>query len=196
MDSLNLHTVENEILSKKKITIYPFATADRTPPPTIIISINTVSTSLAIVKDGILIFTYSIPMGGVAINRVIESDLGLNSTQAEEYKKTYGVVKEGVGQNISRAVEPILTSMLTEVKKALAFYSQKYSNDASIQQILLSGGSARLPGIDLFFANNTGIETVTANPWRVLASQQVPKEILDMASEYTVAVGLAMKDYE
>ena len=38
--------------------------------------------------------------------------------------------------------------------------------------------------------------TAIANPWKVLASQQMPKEILDNASDYTIAVGLAMKDYE
>lgn len=194
--SLNLAGVETEILSTLRSLIYPFTKEGRTAPPTLVMSINSASTSLAIVKDGILIFTYSIPTGGAALSRAIELDFGLSPSQAEEYKKVYGVTKEGVGQNIGKAVEPILKLLLTDVKKALAFYSQKYANDVPIQQILLSGASARLPGIDLFFANNTGIETVIANPWRILASQQIPKEALDMASEYTVAVGLAMKDYE
>lgn len=196
MAGLNPVSVETEILSAIRALIYPFTTANRVPPPTVVISIGAVSTSLAIIKDGILIFTYSIPTGGTAINRAIEADFGLTSMQAEEYKKAYGVSKEGVGQNLGKAIEPILTAILTEVKKALAFYSEKYNNEMPIQQILLSGGSAKLPGIDLFFANNTGIETATANPWRVLASQEIPKEILDRACDYSIAVGLAMKGYE
>ena len=89
-----------------------------------------------------------------------------------------------------------MNSILGEIKKSIAFYSQKYRDDAPIRQIILCGGTAKLPGIELFFANNSGIETAIASPWRILASQQVPKEILDNASDYTIAVGLAMRDYE
>jgi Tfp pilus assembly PilM family ATPase len=65
-----------------------------------------------------------------------------------------------------------------------------------IRQIILSGGTAKLPGIELFFVSNAGIETAIANPWKVLASQQIPKDVLDNGSDYAIAVGLAMKDYE
>jgi Tfp pilus assembly PilM family ATPase len=85
---------------------------------------------------------------------------------------------------------------LGEIKKSIAFYSQKYKDELPIRQIILAGGTAKLPGIEIFFANNSGIETAIANPWKVLASQQMPKEILDNASDYAIAVGLAMKDYE
>ena len=88
----------------------------------------------------------------------------------------------------------ILNSLVAEAKKAIAFYSQKYKDDSIIQQILLSGGTARLPGIDLFFAENLGIETVLANPWKILASQVVPQEIVGSSSDFTIAVGLAMRD--
>ncbi len=81
-----------------------------------------------------------------------------------------------------------------EIKKALAFYSQKYKDDSIIQQILLSGGTAKLPGIDLFFAENLGIETVVANLWKILENQKVPSEMLDSNSDYTIALGLAMRD--
>ena len=101
-----------------------------------------------------------------------------------------------MGGKIGKATEPILNSILGEIKKSIAFYSQKYKDDSPIRQIILSGGTAKLPGIEIFFVNNSGIETAIANPWKVLASQQMPKEILDNASDYTIAVGLAMRDYE
>jgi type IV pilus assembly protein PilM len=135
-------------------------------------------------------------VGGSAINRAIATDFGLTLQQAEEYKKVYGVSGKSLGGKIGQATEPILNSILMEVKKSLAFYSQKYKDEGPIRQILLSGGTAKLPGIDLFFANNSGIETAIANPWKVLSSQTIPKEVLDNASDYTIAVGLAMRNYE
>lgn len=188
MAGLTLDSVETEILAITRALVTPNL------PPTIIVSIGAISTSLAIIKDGILVFTYSIPTGGTAISRSIEADFGLTLSQSEEYKKAYGISKEGIGQKIGKSTEPILASILLEIKKALAFYSQKYRDESIIQQVLLSGGTAKLPGIDLFFAENLGIETALANPWKILANQQVPPEILNSSSDYTIAIGLAMRN--
>lgn len=185
---LILSSIETEILAIVRVLSYSGL------PPTIILSIGAISTSLAIVKDNILVFTYSIQTGGNAISRAIAADFGLTISQSEEYKKAYGFSREGVGQKIGKSTELILNSLVAEAKKAIAFYSQKYKDDSLIQQILLSGGTARLPGIDLFFAENLGIETVLANPWKILASQVVPQEIVSSSSDFTIAVGLAMRD--
>jgi type IV pilus assembly protein PilM len=187
MADLNLNSIETETLAIIRALVTPNL------PPTIIVSIGAISTSLAIIRDGMLVLSYSIPVGGNAISRSIEADFGLTSSQSEEYKKTYGFSKEGAGQKISKSTEPILASILLEIRKALAFYSQKYKNDSIIQQILLSGGTARLSGIDLYFAENLSIETVIANPWRILGDKPLPPEILNSTSDFTIALGLAMK---
>jgi len=188
MANLTLNSIETETLAIVRALTTP------SMPPTIIVSIGAINTSLAIIRGGILVLTYSIQTGGNAISRSIESDFGLTLPQSEEYKKTYGFSKEGAGQKIGKSTEPILASILLEIRKALAFYSQKYKDDSIIQQILLSGGTARLPGIDLYFAENLGIETVISNPWRILEGKSLPSEILNSASDFTIAVGLAMRD--
>lgn len=192
MAGLNIVAIETEILSITRALVYNRENF----PHTVIININEEYTSLAIIKEGVLIFTYSVPTGGAAITRALEADFGLSQAESEEYKKVYGITKEGVGGKIRLAIEPILSSILDEIKKALAFYQEKYKDNASIQQIVLSGGIVRLPGIELFFADNLGIETAIADPWQIIGNQNLPKDVLDRASEYTVAVGLAMRNYE
>jgi len=191
MAGLNIRAMETEILSTVRALI-----PNETFPPTFIISIGAISTSFAIVRNGTMVFTYSMSIGGTAINRAISTDLSLTPAQAEEYKKVYGFSEKTFGGKIGKATEPILNSILSEVKKSLAFYTQKYKEDTPVRQILLSGGTAKFSGIDMFFANNSGIETAIANPWKNLSSQSVPKEILDNGPDYTIAVGLAMRDYE
>jgi type IV pilus assembly protein PilM len=188
MANLTLSSIETETLAIVRALVVPNL------PSTIIVSIGATSTSLAIIRDGILILTYSIQTGGNAISRAIEADFGLTPSQGEEYKKTYGFAKEGAGQKIGKSTEPILASIILEIKKALAFYSQKYKDDSIIQQILLSGGTARLPGIDLFFAENLGIETVIANPWKILGDKPLPPQLLNNTADFTIALGLAMRD--
>lgn len=188
MANLTLNSIETETLAIVRNLVSPKF------PPTIIVSIGATNTSLAIIRDGILVLTYSIPTGGNAISRSIEADFGLTPSQGEEYKKTYGFSKEGAGQKVGKSTEPILASILLEIRKALAFYSQKYKDNSIVQQILLSGGTAHLPGIDMFFAENLGIETVVANPWKILGDKPLPAEILNNTSDFTIALGLAMRD--
>lgn len=193
MADLSLNTVETEILSA--IRALTFFQPPDSSTPTIIINIGDISTSLAIVVKSELLFTYTLPIGGQAINRSISADFGLSTAQAEEYKRAYGILKNPMGQRIGQATEPILASIVAEVKKAIIFYSQKNA-DNKIQQVILTGETAKLPGIDMYFADSSGIETVIANPWKNVASGNIPKEIISNAPSYSIAVGLALRDYE
>lgn len=185
---LTLNSIETETLAILRALVSPNL------PPIIILNMGAVNTSLTIIKNGILVLTYSIPTGGNAISRAIEADFGLTASQSEEYKKTYGISKVGAGQIVGKSTEPILSMILLEIKKALAFYSEKYKDNTRIQQILLSGGTAKLPGISIFFAENLGIETVVVNPWKNFPNQKLPEEILNGNSDYAIALGLAMRD--
>lgn len=188
---LSLVAVETEILSVVR-SIVP-----QGPSPTsLTMHMGALSTSIAIIKNGMMVFNYSIPLGGIAMTRGIAADFGFSPTQAEEYKKVYGLSDKNFGGKVGQAIEPILTEILSEVRKAIAFYNDKYKNESPVSQILLTGGGASLPGIDLFFVQNIGIETVIANPWKLLNVQKVPETLQPHGPEYAVAIGLALKEYE
>ncbi len=191
MAGLEINSMETEILATLRSLVL-----DENFPTSLVVNIGAISTSFAIVRKGIMVFTYSMSIGGAAINRAIATDFNLSPQQAEEYKRVYGVSGKSLGGRVGKSTEPILNAILTEIKKSIAYYGQKYKDDNAIRQIILSGGTAKLPGIELFFASNSGIETAIANPWKILSSQQIPKEILQNSSDYPIAVGLAMRDYE
>lgn len=190
MANLTISSMETEILSALRSLIL-----GENFPTSLVVNIGGLNTSLAIVRNNIMIFTYSVAMGGTAINRAIATDFGFTQQQAEEYKRTYGVSSQFLGGKIGQATTPILNAIVGEVKKSLAFYSQKY-RDLPVRQIILAGGSANLPGIDAYFAQNSGVETVVANPWKVLAPSQIAKNLIENAPDFAIAVGLAMRNYE
>ena len=68
------------------------------------------------------------------------------------------------------------------------------NNNEEIKQIILSGGSALLPGIDVYFTNMLGIQVVIGSGYDVHAIQNVPEEIKNDAPSYNVVVGLALRD--
>lgn len=188
---ITINALETEILS----AIRAIVIGQGKFPSSLIVNIGALHTSFAIVKNNILVFTYSLPTGGIALSRAIAADFGFSLPQAEEYKKVYGLSDKNFEGKIGKASQPVLESILSEAKKAIVYYNGKYITDP-IKQIVITGGTAKLPGISGFFASSTSIETVIANPWKVLVPQEIPKEILDDAPSYTVGVGLAMREYE
>lgn len=191
MAGLSINAMETDILSAVRTLAW------RTGAPnTLLVHMGAMNTSLAIIKGSEIVSSYSIPTGGIAFTRAIAADFGFTLSQAEEYKRTYGISEKNAGGKIGEATAPLLSSITSEIKKVLAYFNEKYKGEASVQQIVLSGGSAKLPGVNLYFAENCGIETVIANPWQVLSQQNLPKEIMDNAPDYTIALGLAMRDYE
>lgn len=188
---LSIASVETEVLSVMRGIVQ-----DSKFPTSLIMNIGSLSTSLCIVKNGVIVFVYSMPYGGMAMTRAIAADFGFTPAQAEEYKRVYGLSDKNVGEKIGKAIDPILNSIVTEVKKAITFYNEKYKSDTTISQIILTGGGADLPGLSLYFARIIGIETIIGNPWKMVDVRSVPKEVEEAGPEYTVAIGLALKEYE
>lgn len=188
---LSIVSVETEILSVIRSVL-----SAKNAPTSLVANIGTMSTTLGIVQNGLLVFNYSVPLGGAALTRAIASDFGLQVNQAEEYKRVYGLSDKNFGGKVGQAIQPILTSLLTEVKKAMTFYTEKYANESPISQVLLTGGGSSLPGLGVYFAQNIGVEAVTANPWNMLNIQNVPKDVEVRGPEYAVAIGLALKEDE
>lgn len=191
MTGLTINAIETEIISVVRALVPANSTS-----VLLIVNIGALSTSLAIVQNGIVVFTYSVPLGGLAMDRAIASNFAFTPAQAEEYKKTYGINDQNLGGKISQALQPILLSILSEVKKAIAYYADKNKNDNPIAQIILTGGSSLLPGIDLFFARSTGLETIIGNPWKIHAVAGISPELLEQGPRFSVALGLAMRSDE
>jgi type IV pilus assembly protein PilM len=187
---LSVVSIETEVLSVIRSVVL-----NENFPTTLIMNFGALTTTLSIVQKGVVLFTYLIPLGGIAITRVIAADFGFPLTQAEEYKKMYGLSDNNFSGKIRDAIKHILSSIVAEVKKAITFYGDKYKNESPISQLVLTGGSALLPGISSYFVKNIGIETIIGNPWRMLNIAGVPAETEKRGPEFAVSVGLALKEY-
>lgn len=158
-----------------------------------VVSLGAQTTDMAILRSGTLSFTRSMSAGGEALSRALVSSLDFNPAQAEEYKKTYGVDAGKLEGKILEAVKPVMDTIVSEMKRAIAFYQEKYKNDR-VETILLSGGTARLPGMVVYIAQSIGIEAQLANPW-VGIKRESRFALLDSQGPiFSVAVGLALRE--
>ena len=160
-----------------------------------IVSLGAQTTDVAIIRNGILAFTRSISAGGDALSRSVAQGLSLEVSQAEEYKKTYGLEGDKLEGKIVSAAKPVMDTILGELKRALAYYQEKYKNER-VEVLLLSGGTARIPGMVVYLAENigTGIEVQLANPW-VGIKKDARFAILDNEGPtFAISVGLAIRE--
>lgn len=180
--------VETEIIAASRALIRSAASVRAV----MIVSLGAQTTDLAITRNGTLSFTRSISAGGEALSRAVAQSFGFEISQAEEFKKTYGLEKDKLEGKIVAAVRPIMDTIIAEVKRAVAFYQEKYK-DEQIGVVILSGGTARVPGMVVYMAESLGVEVQLANPW-VGIERDKRFLILDTeASVFSVAVGLAFR---
>lgn len=161
---------------------------------TLIINIGAATTDLSIIRRGVLTFTRSIASGGAALARAIAQEMGFELSQAEEYKRTYGLEEDKLEGKILTAVKPIFDTIIEEIKRSLVFYQDKYPAE-QILNASLCGGTSKLPGLMSYLTQNLGIETQIGNPWVSVTkeSKAFPK-IEEEGAVFAVAIGLAMRE--
>jgi type IV pilus assembly protein PilM len=157
-----------------------------------VVSLGAQTTDIAIIRDGILIFTRSVSAGGEALTRSVSQAFDFNLTQAEEYKRTYGLQKDKLEGKIVNASKPIMDTIVNEMKHATAFYQEKYK-DQHIETIMLSGGTARLPGMVIYLAESMNLEVQLANPWVGILRDSRFNILNNEGPNFCIAVGLALR---
>lgn len=170
--------------------------SEQKPLASIILNIGYSTTLIIICYKGFVRFTRTIPIGGDTITRALQQSLSLDYLQAEEYKKTYGLNKSQVDGKVYDIIKPIIDTITLEVKRSKIYFTS-HNPDVNINRIVLAGGTAQMPDLLAYVANNIDVEVEIANPWKNIKFS--PKlnskadSILKNGPIYASAVGLALK---
>lgn len=152
------------------------------------------STDIAVCKNGKIAFSRSIPIAGDAFTRAVSQALGVNPQQAEEYKKTYGLSSNQLEGKVKSALEPVLRTVIDEIKKAVHFFQTEEKGEAPTSMVI-TGGVSSMPEITSYLVELLGMETVIGNPFSKLnLDPETAKSLAPYASFYGTAVGLALRE--
>lgn len=185
---LTVATAETEIIATAR------AVARSVPQVknVMVVSMGAQTTDIAVLRTGILAFTRSVGSGGEAITRAIAQSLDFSQSQAEEYKRTYGLMQDKLEGKIAAAAKPIMDTIVAEIKRAIAFYEEKYK-DQHVETILLSGGTSRIPGMVVYLAQAINFEVQMTNPWVGIAKDARFNVLNTEGPNFCVALGLALR---
>lgn len=185
---LQLAAVETEVLSINRAL-----SASAEQKAKLIIDFGSSSADIVVSKSGEIMVTRSIPTAGKAITRAISTGLTIEEETAEEYKKTYGLDKTQFEGKLDKMISPLLGVIVGEVKKSIGYCREEKKEEVKL--IILTGGSANLPGLTELITKETGIEVQIANPFaQISLDEKMVTNLRKYAPNFVVAVGLAMRE--
>ena len=148
--------------------------------------------NINVVRGDTSIFTRDITtIGGNQFTDAIRKDMNVSFEQAENMKQGHGEKADAVAGMLQSVTE----SVLMEVQKTFDFFKATTSEDR-IDRIVLSGGSARIPGVSYAMSERFDTLVEIFNPFQNVSYS--PKDfdtefLEEVGPACAIAVGLAMR---
>jgi type IV pilus assembly protein PilM len=159
------------------------------PGLNLIIDIGSRATNLILVENGLVKVSRNLDVGGRDITRVLAESLNITEERAKVLKKSG---KDFLGAPESSLVFPALQMIVSEAERILASYRTKHS-DVQCKNVILSGGTAKFPGLVQYYANALKLPVILGDPWKNIDyDPRLAKEIEGFGSSFSVALGLAL----
>lgn len=197
----------------------PFAVAagllwQRRVPPTettLLLELGEKSASFSIVARGQLAFSRAILTTGQSLTQAVADHLQVNQDQAEMLKRAHGLRSDtsepepaaappnDAGQAVARALASPLENLVVDLVHTFKSFSHQMTQ-SQIQQfdrVVVSGGTAQLPGLAPWLQIRVGVPVEIADP---LAACPMVEELTaaqpwqDFSAQFSVAMGLALRE--
>lgn len=143
-----------------------------------------------VLYDNKSIYTREQSFGGGQLTQEIQSRFGLSLEEAEIAKR-----KGGLPDSYELEVlQPFMLSIATEIARALQFFTSSTQYNR-VDHIVLAGGCAAIPGLDVAVQSHTQINTVIANPFNgmTINARLKQQQAISDAPAMLIACGLAMR---
>ncbi|MBI3251407.1 MAG: type IV pilus assembly protein PilM [Candidatus Andersenbacteria bacterium] len=165
----------------------------------LIVDLGATSTNIIFFDQGVVRFTTSVQLGGDDLTRQVAHTLNIQPSIAAEQKALVGASNQNQSDT-AVAIREVTLALISRVEKVVREIASQFGESRPIRAIMLSGGSANLPGIVNVFAEIfPGIPVEMGNPFINLLGggdvKAMPLSAAD-ASHFVTAFGLALRQIE
>src|SRR5438874_7115349 len=146
-----------------------------------------------VLRNNQILFSRDQAFGGNQLTHEIQRAFNLSPEEAESAKKNAGL-PENYDVDV---LQPFMETLALEVTRALQFFFTSTSYN-QVDQIVLSGGCALVPGLDELVAKRAGANTIVGNPFANMAvSDRIrPRQLAADAPLLPIACGLALGSFD
>jgi len=161
-----------------------------------IVEIGAGTTDVSIIDNKIPILNRSIDVGGMTITKAISNFSKISFEKAEQFKYDLGVhAIDSPTDDIPKVITDSISPIVNEIKYAINLFQSK--NNKKTEKIILSGGSALLPGLVEYLSKILNINVIIGDPWARVSYPVDLKPLLhEIGPRMSVAIGLAMREIE
>ena len=155
-----------------------------------IVDIGASMTHINVLHDNKSVYTREQSFGGGQLTQEIQRRFGLSLEEAEIAKR-----KGGLPESYDAEVlQPFIQLLAMEVARALQFFTSSTQYNR-VDHVVLAGGCAAIPAIDVNVQDRTQVNTLVANPFHSMAisSRLKQQQAMIDAPALLIACGLAMR---
>jgi type IV pilus assembly protein PilM len=158
-----------------------------------IADIGATMTTLNVLHDCKTIYTREQGFGGRQLTEEIQRRYGLSQEEAGLAKKHGGLPDN----YITDVLEPFKKATIQQISRALQFFVSSSAN-RGVDNIVLAGGCASIPGLDKMVEQTIGIPAFVANPFinMALSNKVKPQNLNNDAPSMMIACGLALRSFD
>jgi type IV pilus assembly protein PilM len=157
-----------------------------------LVNIGREITNLNLIDRGSPILTRDLALGERKFGEVLVRELGVSLDEAEGLLRGTEALDPRARQALDEAVE----SLVTPVERARTFLSASEGARAKLDEIVLSGGGASIPGLAETIASRLDVPVTTLDPLRGMDVDPSVQETVRQrggAAVLAVAVGLGLR---
>ncbi len=163
------------------------------PNPIMIVDIGALTSNIIVAEKGIPLLNRSVDVGGASITKMIAGSLGVDTMRAEQFKRDIGFTNQGDG-GILKTIESSINPIINELKYCFDLYRSQ-EGIGHVSKIILTGGSAFLPGLSDYLSRLLSIKVFVGDPWaRVIYPTELRPALEELGPRFSVAIGLAMRE--
>lgn len=177
-----------------------------------VLEIGASSSVVSLVRGDRVLMTRNINISADDFTTALQRELGRDFAEAEDIKMGYATAttptedeeallnfttshEDYSPARIFAIVRPVLTDLITEIRRSLEFYRVQ-SGDVIVDRAYLAGGGAKLRGLAPAISDALGFRVELASPWLSVKTDQAdidPGYLQANAPEFTVPLGLALR---
>ena len=155
--------------------------------------VGALTTSMQVIRDDEVLYDRDQAFGGAQLTQLIVRQYGFSAEEAES-KKRSGELPDDYDASVLR---PFVDSMVQEIARALQFFFTSTPHN-KVDQIMLAGGSAALPGLTAAVTKQTSFTCTLVNPFdgMELGEGVRIKRMTREAPSYLTSCGLALRRFQ
>ncbi|PCJ20062.1 MAG: hypothetical protein COB02_05545 [Candidatus Cloacimonadota bacterium] len=162
-----------------------------------IVSIGARSTIINVLKGNVLRFSRNVPISGNSITEIVKGVYKVSFEEAESIKieKSIGLNEGKEDQDFEELVQATIEEIAVEIRRSFDFYKAQH-REPIIHEVILTGGSSRLKGIEVLLENELSVKVRLGEPAYGYPRDMDQEEMFEESlQQYVTAIGLAMRGF-